>query len=104
MSLHWVSLFIAISATSLGQFFYKLFFQKKNTLFVILAVSLFISVPLFSYYALQEIDINIVYMSTAVTHILVIFLSKMFLNEQIQLEKMYAVLVVFFGMIVYFFL
>jgi len=91
----------AVLTTALGQFFYKKFALNKKKIYLIISVSLFAIVPLFNFIALKEISIDIVYMSTSLTIILVIFLSKVFLNEKVDIKLYSGVLIILLGIIIY---
>jgi len=91
----------AVLTTALGQFFYKKFALNKKKIYLIISVSLFAMVPLFNFIALKEISIDIVYMSTSLTIILVIFLSKVFLNEKVDIKLYSGVLIILLGIIIY---
>ena len=99
--LYWVSLAGALSGTALGQVFYRYYFVDKRRSWLFLAILFFLVVPLFSYFALKGISLGTVYMSTGLTQVLILFLSKYFLKENIQVSKMLAVGVIILGVVVY---
>ncbi|TYO99020.1 hypothetical protein EDC39_104144 [Geothermobacter ehrlichii] len=103
MVLYWLSLLAALLGTAFAQFFYKVYFVKREKKYLFLTLLIFVNVPLFSYYALRAIDLNIVYMSTAVTQVIIVLLSKFGLNETIQFQKVCAIGIIILGMAVYLF-
>ncbi|MBT8115920.1 MAG: EamA family transporter [Arenicella sp.] len=97
----WIVLFVGLLFTALGQFFFKLYYLKNSSRYVLLAIGCFISVPLFIYWALQSIGIGTVYMSTALTHIMILFLSWAFLKEQLTRHHFISMAFIISGVVLY---
>lgn len=62
---------------------------------------LFCSIPLMSYLALKELDLSVFYMSTGLTYVLVMLLSRYILNEIIEKHQLYAVALIIGGVLVF---
>ena len=58
-------------------------------------------VPYLSYKALIKLTIDYVYMTTSVNIILVLILSRIFLNEKIYLNQIIGSLIIVIGIILY---
>jgi len=101
MSLNYIFLTFAIFTTALGQFFYKKYSLSHSYKFFYLTIILFIVTPVFSYMALKKIPIDIVYMFTSLTILIVLFLSKIFLNEKIASKTYVGVIFIILGVILY---
>lgn len=99
--LHWFSLVGALSGTAMGQFFYRYYFIKKNFVWLFFAVSFFLMVPLFSYFALKGLSLGVVYMSTGLTQVIILVMSKYFLEEDVGIKKIMSVGIIVFGVVVY---
>lgn len=101
MIFSYLSLGVAILSTALGQFFYKKFSLRKKYKYYIIAIVLFLLAPIFSFIALQNISIDIVYMFTSLTILLVLLFSRFFLKEDIDLKTYYGILSIIIGVIAY---
>lgn len=99
--IYYASLLLAIMATAFGQFYYKKYSLSKQISFLVLAIVMFISAPVFSYLALKELSIDTVYMFTSLTILVVIGLSKYYLNEKIDRQKVIGILLILIGIIFY---
>jgi len=92
---------LAILCTSLGQFFYKLFALNKKKSFLLVTLFLFGGVPVFSYMALKGLGIDIVYLSTTVSIVIILILSKCFLGEKIDRQKIMGSFLIIVGITCY---
>ena len=101
MILSYFALFIAVFCTALGQFFYKKFSLTRNKKYYLLTIILFLLTPCFSFIALQNISIDIVYIFTALTIFIVIFLSRFFLKEKISTRIYIGIFFILIGVIIY---
>ena len=101
MSLNYIFLTFAIFTTAFGQFFYKKYSLSHNYKYFYLTIILFIVTPIFSYMALKKLPIDIVYMFTSLTILLVLLLSKIFLNEKIAPKTYIGVVFIILGVILY---
>ena len=97
----WVSLVITILSTSLGQFSYKLFSQKKRVWLFLTAVFCFGLAQLANYFALRSIAIGVTYMMMASNYVLILLASALFLKEKISRTQIYAILLIISGILLY---
>lgn len=97
----YICLLLAILSTAFGQFFFKRYQLTKQYLNVITALGLFITTPMFSYCALREIPIDIVYVFTALTIFIVMQLSHYLLKEPISTNARFGSALIISGVIVY---
>jgi len=101
INVHWLALLMALIATAVAQLMYKLFYLKGNVRYVIIAIVLFVTTPAFAYLALKGLGLGVVYMSTAITQVLVLLLAYFFLNEEVNRVHIVAMLFIISGVIVY---
>lgn len=101
MILSYFSLIAAILCTAVGQFFYKKFSLTKNRKYYLLTMTLFLLTPVFSFIALQNIPIDIVYIFTSLTILIVLILSGLFLKEKIMPRVYIGVFFILIGVIIY---
>ena len=90
-----------IVSTALGQFFYKIFILDKKKFFFYLTVFTFIMAPIFSMLSLKYYSIDIVYMFTALTILLVVLLSRFFLKEKITKKQVLGIGFIILGVVLY---
>lgn len=91
----------ALTATALGQVCFKLFFKNKQYHYLIMAIALFCIAPLCSYVALGELSVGFVYMSTALTIVMVVLLSAFVLGECLTRDHGIAMLMIVAGVVLY---
>ncbi len=101
MILNYLFLILAIFCTAVGQFFYKKYSLTNKYYFLVLTIVLFVMTPVFSFLALKKIAIDIVYMFTSLTILIVLGLSIIFLKEKIELKTYIGILFIIVGVIVY---
>jgi len=101
MILSYFSLFLAVLCTAFGQFFYKKFALTKDRKYYIFTIILFLLIPIFSFLSLQNISIDIVYIFTALTIFIVMVLSRIFLDERINITTYIGVALILIGVIIY---
>ncbi|MBL4280043.1 EamA family transporter [Vibrio fluvialis] len=97
----YVYLLLAIFATSFGMVCYKRYFLDKTRMNFILSVLLFVAAPAFSYGALQEIDVDVVYVATSLNSLVVLFLSGLLLKEKIRRNQIIGCVVITLGVFIY---
>lgn len=97
------SLFLisAIISTALGQFFYKIFTLYRKKYFFYLTILMFIFTPLFSMLSLRYFSIDLVYMFTSLTILLVVVFSRFFLKEQITKKQAIGIGFIILGVVLY---
>ena len=93
---------VALASTAFAQLSYKLFFSRGHrTATLVTALSLFVVAQVAFFLALTRLDIGVVYMSTGLTHILVLALSRFVLDEKVTQDHLVAVLLIGGGLILY---
>ena len=97
----WLALSGALLATAFGQLMFKLFFRGYRFIWLAAAIAFFCIAPFCNYLALQTLGIGTVYMSTAITIVLVVLLSRMVLGERLSREHGVATLLIVCGVLVY---
>lgn len=99
--IYYIFLFLAVVLTALGQTFYKLYKVKQKRIFFVSTIITFLMIPIFSILALKHLSIDVVYISTAFGIILVVFFSKILLNEKITFLKLLGLIIIFLGVLIY---
>lgn len=94
-------LIAAILSTAFGQFFYKNYVITKVKWYFMATIILFLITPIFSFFALQNISIDVVYIFTALTIFIVMILSRIFLKERIKQNTYIGVFFILVGVIIY---
>src|SRR5215469_9060568 len=80
----WTGLLAGLLFTAAGQVFFKHYYTSRRRLDLLAAVALFGLVPVMNFLALRGIAFGLVYMSTAVTQVLVLVMCRVFLGEKLQ--------------------
>lgn len=101
MTLYFLALLIVLTFTAIAQTLYKLFFQTERLVYLAIAIILFLSVPPCTWFALRKLDVGFVYMSTAVIHVLVLYLSRAVLKEPVGRHHWIAVALIAGGLVLY---
>jgi len=92
----------ALVCTAFAQFSYKLYFVKQRPRPALLcALVLFAIAQLGFFLALTQLAIGVVYMSTGITQVLVLALSRYALRENVTHDHLIAVLLIIGGLVVY---
>lgn len=96
----------ALLSTALAQVSYKAYFGRggdatRRPLLLALAVGLFVSAALCSYLALRGLTLGVVYMSTALTHVMVAGLSWKLLGEKLTRDHGVGLALIAAGIVVY---
>ena len=91
----------AIFGTSFGQIMLKKHSMqdKRISLYLVISLILFVSVPLWTYLSLQFISFSLVFLSDAIAISLVVIFSSLFLNEKLSKNKSLAILSILLGII-----
>lgn len=95
------SLAVALLATSIGQLLFKLHYQRPGSRYLYGALGTFILIPPVTYLALINISLAAVYMSTALSNILVLVMSRIVLKERITRRHAIAATLIIIGIIVF---
>jgi drug/metabolite transporter (DMT)-like permease len=99
--IYWIALSISYIVTALGQVIYKLFSYTRNRWHLFWAVVFFAIAPFTSYVALKRIEVGMVFIGAAVSQILILFLSKYFLNEQLNKNHFISMGFIMLGLVLY---
>lgn len=99
MSIFYLS--CAIIFTALAQTSYKLYFHKNQLVYLAVTIILFCVVPVMTYLALKSLPLSVVYMSTGLTYVLIMFFAKYILGEFVEKRHVYAVTLIISGVLVY---
>jgi multidrug transporter EmrE-like cation transporter len=97
----WLALVSALVLTAFGQMSFKLFFITRRYAALLTALVLFALAPVCSYFALRQLGIGTVYISTAVTQILVLGLSRLILKEQLTFDHLVAMVLITTGVVIF---
>ena len=97
----WMALGIALTGTAFGQLFFKLYFDRRRMVFLAVALSLFLGTQLLAYVALRELDISLVYMSTAITQVMMLGLAHSVLKENITYDHIIAASLIVTGVVLF---
>lgn len=101
MTIQYLYLALAITCTATGQFFYKKHAIRPTLKYIASAVSLFVATPLFSYLALRTLSIDLVYISTSATILMVMLLSRFALKEESHPRHWLGCCLIATGIIIY---
>lgn len=96
-----VALVFALMATAVGQLLFKMYYVRGKKIYLTAAFGTFVMVPLFSYLALLNLTLAYVYMSTALIHVMVLYLSYWFLREELAPTQYISVALILVGIIVF---
>ena len=99
--LFWTALVAGLLFTAAGQVQFKHYYSSHRRLDLLSALALFGLVPVVNFLALRGLSFGLVYMSTAVTQVLVLFMCWVFLGEKLQRSSLPGIALVVAGIIVY---
>jgi multidrug transporter EmrE-like cation transporter len=91
----------ALACTAAGQLCYKLVFARSRRAYLPLAFALFVSAQVCFFLSLRVLPVGVVYMSTGITHALVLGLSHSVLGEAITRSHLLATALIIGGIVVY---
>ena len=99
----WLALAAVLVATASGQLLYKLYFvRERDVRCVVAAIGLFLAAPVCSYLALHGgLTLGMVYMSTALTHLMVGGMSRAVLREPLTRHHAAALVLIAGGLVLY---
>lgn len=101
MTASWLALGGTVGATALGQMAYKLYFARRALPVLAAAVLLFLTATACTYLALKGLSIGMVYMSTAVSQLLVAGLARLVLKETLTRDHGVALALIVAGVVLY---
>ncbi len=90
-----------VVATAMGQVVYKLFFVRRQIRFLAFTGITFLVAQGCCYVALRDLEIGVVYMSTALTHLVIIWASHHVFREKITRDHVLALSLIVCGVVVY---
>ena len=91
----------AIMATASAQIFYKLVFRYNKSRLLLLSILFFFAASVFTYLALGALNIGLVYMSMAVTQLLIVALSYFVLGERLTMSHGFGMVLIISGLFIY---
>jgi multidrug transporter EmrE-like cation transporter len=97
----WSALVAGLVFTAAGQVQFKHYYTTRRRLDLFSALALFGLVPVVNFLALRGLSFGLVYMSTAVTQVLVLVMCWVFLGEKLQRSSLPGVALILAGIIVY---
>ena len=95
------TLVLCIFFTTFGHYYFKIFFKKKKTKQLIKAIFLFLCTPIFVNISLKNLSLSTVYTSMAFINVLILMISKNFLNEKINFNKYLGSLFIVVGIVLF---
>lgn len=95
------ALIFALVLTATGQILFRMHYQRTGHLYLAAALGTFAIVPLLIYFALLNLTLALVYMSTALVHVLVLIMSRLVLGEQLVKRHYLAIMLITAGIIVF---
>lgn len=99
--INYIYLACSVIFTALGQLFYKLFWQDRKIVFLILTIISFVLVPFFNYLALIQIPLDVVYMFMSNNIVLVLLLSVIILGEKMYYKQYIGAGIIILGIVIY---
>ncbi len=100
-NIYMLGVIASLLLTAGGQVLFKRYYGSHRRLDLLAALAMFGLVPITNFIALRGLPFGFVYMSTAVTQVLVLVMSRMFLAERIHPKALPGVVLVVAGIIVY---
>jgi drug/metabolite transporter (DMT)-like permease len=92
----------ALACTAFAQFSYKLYYvRNRQRSILIRAIALFALAQLGFFFALTQLEIGVVYMSTGLIQVVVLALSRFALKEHVTGNHVFAVLLIVGGLFLY---
>ena len=101
MNVYMLGVIASLLFTAGGQVQFKHYYHTHRRLDLLAALAMFGLVPLTNFVALRGLPFGFVYMSTAVTQVLVLLMSRLLLDEKIRIEALPGIVMVVAGIIVY---
>lgn len=93
--------FLAITSTSLGIVIYKVWSKNKRNITLLITIIFMVLAPIFSFIALKYLSIDLVYMATSLNGMIVLLMSRFFLNENVNHDQLIGAFLVFLGVCIY---
>jgi len=97
----WDWLALALLTTALGQLLYKIASLHGSRMRLGVAIACFCIAPLASYLALRSLSLATVYVSTAISQLIVVFGSMALFRERYRLRQWLGLTLIVIGVIVF---
>ena len=97
----WFWLALALLATALGQLLYKWSALRHSRILVCAAIACFCIAPIASYLALRSMSLATVYVSTAISQLVVVFGSMISFGERYGFRQWFGLALILAGVIVF---
>ena len=91
----------ALVCTAFGQLCFKLVFARERRSYGAIALALFVAAQICFFLSLRVLPVGVVYMSTGITHALVLGLSHFVLGERITRDHWLASAMIVGGIVLY---
>lgn len=101
MNAGWSWLIFALSMTAVGQLVFKRASMNKSWRMTILAIACFCVVPPASYLALHTLTLATVYVSTALSQVVVVLASLFAFGERYSSRQWFALVLILAGVVVF---
>jgi drug/metabolite transporter (DMT)-like permease len=96
-----MSLLFTLLSTAFGQLLFRMYYVRNKKTYLVSALGAFLAAPLLSYLSLVNLSLAFVYMSTALTHVLVLIMSHIFLKEHLTQKQYISMSLIVFGIIIF---
>jgi drug/metabolite transporter (DMT)-like permease len=96
-----VFLCLTVLGTAFGQLFFRLRYVRARRSYLLLAFACFALAPAFTYLALLNLPLAMVYMSASAANVLVLVLSSKVLRETITPQHKLAAVLILLGIVVF---
>ncbi len=97
----YLALGAALTLAAFGQLNFKLYALRSSRLNLAIALGCFVIAQICFFLALMDLRVGVVYLSTALTQILVLFLSRHVLREALTRHHAVAMTMIVAGIILY---
>jgi multidrug transporter EmrE-like cation transporter len=97
----WIYLFAALLSTAAGQLTYKLYYQRKARWLLGITLALFLLSSFFSYLAQRDLSLDVVYMATSLTIVMVMAGSALWLGETVERRHVLGAGLIIGGILLY---
>lgn len=101
MATAYIYISLSVILTAAGQITFKTYSTSNKKALLLLSLVLFLSVPILNFLSLKSLSIDAVYIANSLTILLVVALSKLYLNEPINRKALVGCLAIAAGVILY---
>jgi len=91
----------AIVLTVIAHLSYKYYYRRHDMVYLVVAIALFVLVPLMNYLALRELSLSVVYMAAAITYVLILISARCVLGEAMEARHKYATVLIISGVFIF---